>query len=433
MRHVQSFALNFLPVSWLRHRLQARTCKPDLSTQKKLIIDVSSIAQSDAKTGIQRVVRNLYQQLLLAPPVGYVVCPVVATRKQFYQYVSQDFLRQASPALRDSSTPIYIEPGDIFLGLDLSAHLIPHHLPAMWAWKKQGLRMSFVVYDLLPVLQPQWFNPRAGKNFHRWLRALALLADNAIAISGTVKADFDAWMRDHCELNEADLPCQFIQLGAELNTEDSLPANAPSHLPQQFAGKKFVLMVGTIEPRKGHEDVLDAFAALWATGELTELVIVGKPGWKVEALVQRLQAQSEAGKRLHWLDNANDEILRTLYRDCQGVIVASKGEGFGLPLIEAAYFNRPVLARDIPVFREIAGNNVSFFLDEDSNLLISLTRWIKSISLQKNTESYVNMVNTWPESSTQLLSILHTLQVFDSTVQIKVSSRSAHGACNSAK
>ncbi|GEP30092.1 hypothetical protein TPL01_12300 [Sulfuriferula plumbiphila] len=130
------------------------------NTDRQLLIDVSAIAQADAGTGIQRVVRNLYQALLAAPPEGYRICPVAATRKQFYAYLPTGFLQQ--PA-RSASAPIQVCAGDIFLGLDLSAHIVPHHMPALFRWKQQGVRMSFVIYDLLPVLEPAWFNPKATR------------------------------------------------------------------------------------------------------------------------------------------------------------------------------------------------------------------------------------------------------------------------------
>jgi glycosyltransferase involved in cell wall biosynthesis len=405
MQYLQKILLNNLPVSWLRKRSRVRPGNSVLPESKKLIIDVSSIAQSDAKTGIQRVVRNLYQQLLSGPLTGYQICPVMATRGQFYRYVPVDFLQLASPAIADTR-PIQINPGDIFLGLDLSAHLIPHHLSALLAWKKQGLRMTFLIYDLLPVLQPNWFNTKVSQNFKKWLRALAILADNSVAISGTVQGDFHVWMRDKCKLSVLDLPCAVMSLGAELNTEDSTETDVFDGLPMKFDEQKFILMVGTVEPRKGHEDVLNAFELLWEKGEQWGLVIVGKQGWKVESLTERLRAHPESKNRLHWFNNANDEVLRSLYQRCQGVIVASKGEGFGLPLIEAAYFNKPVLARDIPVFREISGNNVNFFSNKDTNELFHLLlAWLQNLNAEYCKSDHTSWI-TWRESCDQLIAAL---------------------------
>lgn len=405
---LKNLALKYLPVSFLRNRLAKSTTKTSLSinTDKQLLIDVSVISKADAGTGIQRVVRNLYQELLATPPAGYLVCPVAATRKQGYYYLPTDFLQQPSSI---SGKPVQVHTGDLFLGLDLAAHIISYRMAELLRWKQQGVRISFLVYDLLPVLDPTWFNPKTTQNFKRWLRAIAILADDVIAISRTVQTDFSTWMQRTYDLDKCDLSSTTIQLGAELNTtiNSQLTSERLVHLPAQLAPHKFILIVGTIEPRKGHADVLDAFEQLWAMDDKTNLVIAGKQGWKVEHLIQRLQNHPEAGKRLHWLNSPSDEVLLALYQNCSGLIMASKGEGFGLPLIEASYFNKPVLVRDIPIFREIAGDNVTFFPNESpSELLKGLTNWIAALMPEKSVLSpSVNCI-TWQESCLQLDRIL---------------------------
>lgn len=408
---LQNLALKHLPVSFLRNRLTKTTAKTNTSnnTDKQLLIDVSVIAKEDAKTGIQRVVRNLYQELLLAPPAGYRICPIAATRKQGYCYLPTDFLQQ--PTITATGMPVAIRSGDLFLGLDLAAHIIPHRLVELLRWKRQGVRMSFFIYDLLPVLEPRWFNPKTTKNFLRWLRALALLADEAIAISHTVQHDFTAWMQNNYNLADSDLPCATIQLGAELKTMYSnQPASEqPLQTLPHWVEHKFILMVGTLEPRKGHADVVDAFEPLWAKGEQTILVIAGKQGWKVEPFMQRLKNHPEIGKRLYWLDSPSDEMLLALYQHCTGLIMASKGEGFGLPLIEAAYFNKPLLVRDIPIFREVAGNTADYFSSTEVNSLEQcLPQWLMKLD-KKNQETNTHSIGvTWQEAGLQMVEILLT-------------------------
>ena len=115
------------------------------------------------------------------------------------------------------------------------------------------------------------------------------------------------------------------------------------------------LTVGTIEPRKGHAQVLAAFERLWDSGHDLRLVIVGRPGWLVEELLEKLRHHPKLGSLLFWLEDVSDADLERIYGACSCLIAASEGEGFGLPLIEAAQHKLPILARDIPVFREIAG------------------------------------------------------------------------------
>lgn len=409
---LQNLALKHLPVSFLRRRLARMTTEasPSINADKQLLIDVSVISKADAGTGIQRVVRNLYQELLAAPPAGYRVCPVAATRKQGYCYLPTDFLQQPTKNLtRSPAASVQICAGDLFLGLDLAAHIVPHRIGELLGWKREGVRMCFFVYDLLPVLEPAWFNPKTTQNFRRWLRAMAILADEAIAISRTVQIDFAAWMQNMYDLDVCDVPCATIQLGAELHATNSRQSKTdqPIHLPSELTRHKFILMVGTIEPRKGHTDVLDAFEQLWSTGDQTNLVIAGNQGWKVEPLIHRLQTHPEAGKRLHWLNSPSDEVLLAVYQNCSGVIMASKGEGLGLPLIEAAYFNKSVLARDIPVFREIAGNAASYFsATGHNNLMQALPQWLTKLKAKDKAPVIYPSWVTWQDSCAQLVHAL---------------------------
>ena len=129
-------------------------------------------------------------------------------------------------------------------------------------------------------------------------------------------------------------------------------------------------MVGTIEPRKGHMQVLDAFDQLWSQGMDINLIIAGAEGWRhlrqdmrrtIPQIVARLRSHRERGRRLFWVNGPSDEYLEKIYATSSCLIAASEGEGFGLPLIEAARHKLPIIARDIPVFREVAGEHALLF------------------------------------------------------------------------
>nr|WP_246331859.1 glycosyltransferase [Brevundimonas mediterranea] len=140
-------------------------------------------------------------------------------------------------------------------------------------------------------------------------------------------------------------------------------------------------MVGTLEPRKGHQGVLDAFDRLWREGFVGNLVIVGRAGWKVASLLERLRAHPEHGKRLHWLDNASDETLMRLYEASDGVLLASFAEGFGLPLTEALRYRKPVLARDLAVFCRHSSSGIRYFpVQADTIAMASaISAWVEEI------------------------------------------------------
>ena len=145
-------------------------------------------------------------------------------------------------------------------------------------------------------------------------------------------------------------------------------------------------MVGTIEPRKGHAHVLDAFDQLWSRGLDVNLVIVGAEGWRhlrpnmrrvIPQIIARLRSHPEWGRRLFWVSRASDEYLEKIYATSSCLIAAAEGEGFGLPLIEAARHGLPIIARDIPVFREVAGEHAFYFAGKDSDVLAeAIKQWL---------------------------------------------------------
>src|SRR5262249_2265090 len=145
------------------------------------------------------------------------------------------------------------------------------------------------------------------------------------------------------------------------DVENSVPTNGfPGDAGQALEAlnaRISFLMVGAIEPHRGHAQALAAFERLWGEGQGLNLVIIGKQGRMVERLIDRLRAHSELNRRLFWLDGVSDEYLDKVYAASTCLIAASEGEGFGLPLIEAAQHKLPIIARDIPVFREVAGES----------------------------------------------------------------------------
>ena len=327
----------------------------------RLLVDVSAILRHDAQTGIQRVVRAVWSELRRRSGDDLLVLPVYATNSQGYCYARVDFLERNSSS--SACEPVCVRPGDKFLGLDLSAHLLPNYRRQLKTWRSYGASIHLIVYDLLPIQRPEWFSAAASNHFRRWFDVLLQEADQAICISEHVASDLRGWLS---RLQAArPLSIGRLQMGSDIAA--SVPSRGVCanvrRLLEQMRFRPAILMVGTVEPRKGYDVAIAAFEHLWRTRptDAPDLVIVGKSGWKTTALQQYLQTHSEKGKRFHWLDSVSDEGLCLFYEACRGVFVASRGEGFGLPLIEAALHRRHILARDLPVFREQGLANVSFF------------------------------------------------------------------------
>jgi glycosyltransferase involved in cell wall biosynthesis len=165
-------------------------------------------------------------------------------------------------------------------------------------------------------------------------------------------------------------------------------------------------MVGTVEPRKGYEQAVSAFKTLWRD-ELNapQLLVIGRGGWKTHRLQQNLRQLSERDDRFRWIECASDEFLENVYERVTGLLVASEGEGFGLPIVEALAHGRPVLARDLPVFRELQGPGVCYFDGGSSARLGEALRgWLRGIMARPPLAG--GKTATWDEAAAGLASLL---------------------------
>jgi glycosyltransferase involved in cell wall biosynthesis len=119
-----------------------------------------------------------------------------------------------------------------------------------------------------------------------------------------------------------------------------------------------LLAVGTLQPRKNYARLIDAYARL-SSETAPPLVIVGQPGWEYEE-VMALPARLGVADRVVFAGHMSETDVGDLMRASVLLCAVSTGEGFGLPLVEAMYSGLPILASDIPPFREVAGNAARF-------------------------------------------------------------------------
>ena len=123
----------------------------------------------------------------------------------------------------------------------------------------------------------------------------------------------------------------------------------------------YLLIVGSIEPRKNHLTLLDAFERLRGEGfERLHLVVVGSAGWNHEAIIERFSPWLRRGG-LHLLADVPSDDLRLLYRHAAATVCPSYGEGFDFPGVEAMRSGGVVAASDLPVHRDVFGDACEFF------------------------------------------------------------------------
>ncbi len=252
---------------------------------------------------------------------------------------------------------VAFQPGDILF------------MPAYWhdtppglyqQLRRKGLVLCPLVHDILPITHPEFYESPWREQFARWVFELLSLSDHIYYVSEATRQAVAAVnaSRFHRELPDGTV----LHHGSDFSRSQRASARTPSPaVTAVLEGPPYLLMVGSIEPKKNHLKVLAELEALWRRRVNVNLVIVGSGGWKNEEILLELRGNPHLHGSLLWLEDVGDEDLALLYRGAAGLLQASEAEGFGLPLIEALAKGGAVLANDIPVFRELAGAHATFF------------------------------------------------------------------------
>lgn len=299
--------------------------------------------------------------------------------------------------------PFKPEPGDQLLMLDSSWYA--DLFPLAEKLKRQGVGIISVIYDLIPITHPQFCDAGLVAVFHHWFDWISRIADGFICISATIQHQVEKEVSDRLGHEEAHKRWfDHFYLGSELDlarsmgTPDTKLVNAFSdHMPTY-------LMVSTIEPRKNHSYLLDAFDLLWNANVPVRLCIIGKIGWKCEALIARIKKHPEVNKKLFMFNKLDDTGLQYAYQHAKALVFPSFVEGFGLPIVEAMQRHLPVMASDIPVFKEIGSEFVAYFKLSDPNSLATLIKRFETDNLfpaEKPLSDWKWIL--WQESAQQLI------------------------------
>jgi alpha-1,2-rhamnosyltransferase len=224
-----------------------------------------------------------------------------------------------------------------------------------------------MIYDIIPVRFPQFCDDINRSAFLDYLPEVLRLCDGIICISRYTMTEALGYC-NRMGINR-EISSDYFHLGADFVTLQT-GAEVDAKLTNDLGDDGLFLMVGTIEPRKNHVFVVEAFERLWERGSTLKLCIVGKVGWKCHAIIKKITENRFFNRFLFFNTDLNDNDLAYCFSKSSAVIIASIVEGFGLPLIEAMHFGKVVLASDIPVFREIGGEYPYYFLLGDTDALI---------------------------------------------------------------
>ncbi len=272
--------------------------------------------------------------------------PAIAGKKYREILLSPDGRQRAiAPASVLTGAPMPLEPGDVVLFAGSNwAH---SNAAAIGQWRKQlGIELIALCHDVIPLLFPRWFRAKDVALVQRHFDQVFAVASLNLVGSRVVGRDVQAYCAEH---GIAAGPVMQIPFGFDLPPDGRRPAGPNGVRP----GSRYIMLVSTIEPRKGHGLMQTVWGRLLKEGipqdlDIT-LVLVGRVGWLIDGLVESLLSS----ERITVMDEADDAALADLYDGACFCIYPSEYEGYGLPVVEALARGKAVLASDVGVVPEI--------------------------------------------------------------------------------
>jgi glycosyltransferase involved in cell wall biosynthesis len=206
-------------------------------------------------------------------------------------------------------------------------------------------RISVMIHDTIPLDFPEYQRPESVARFAGLLRRTGEYADQILCNSQVTADDVTR------HLGPDTPPCLVAHLGVEMPVagHEKLPETLPQDRPCFVA-------LGTIEPRKNHALLMDAWDILAKSGgPMPVLAICGARGWKNHDLFERLDQSPLKNRDIFEFNTLSDAEISALLTHSRALLFPSHAEGYGLPPVEAAMLGTPVIAAPLPSLREIMG------------------------------------------------------------------------------
>ncbi len=387
------------------------------ANKKQLLVDISFYHRCNLGTGIHKVVEQQLKALQQLNQNQYEIIPVYQDHKK------NNFI--PTPNTNNIAPSTYnLTPSTILYSADLSPSDIQKAIDSglYQSYKQKGAKIAFLVHDILPIQYPEFFADGQKQIHETYIKNISEISDIIITTTKTGKKE----LKNYLKQNNLTIPkIKSIHLGTTPNTHNLTPNTY--NLTPNTSETKF-LIVGTIEPRKAHAQLIKAFDTIWhntlppntynlaPNTPLPTLTIVGKKGWSVEQTIDMIETHPLLNKNLFYKSYVSDEELQQLYKESDCIIVPSYAEGFGLPLIEAASYSKPIIARDLEVFKEIMQDYPLYFKNtkDPQDIVDKINQFITS-PVEPNTSHIPhntynikhNTYNlTWEENAKKLLEVL---------------------------
>ena len=337
---------------------------------------------SDVGCDHEIIVLTPIKQKPTADSIHFVHVPLY-TWIPFFQMIRL-FILMPIAAIRYKAD-VFIEP----------AHFGPFLLP-------ERIKRVTVIHDMTPLLYPEWHTLRGWMLQKAFLPSIIRRADLIITNSAYTKSDI-------VRLTGKDPNrIAFSHLGVDPSFK---PTNNKLIIQKIGITFSYILYLGTIEPRKNIENLIEAFEKFKSLNKDSELklVIAGKMGWKTEQIKKKLES-SAVKDDIVLPGYVNRSDMPSLYSHAKMVIYPSLYEGFGMPIIEAMACGVPVLCSKVSSMPEVGGFHAFYFDPNDPH---SICETMVHVHEQKeyNSKKAIAYAQSfsWKEMATDIIRAIEKL------------------------
>ncbi len=275
-------------------------------------------------------------------------------------HVDHGHLRRLVMTARSGTISLSLGQGDTFvvLGAYWNHGGVTELLRSL---KATGVKIGIYFHDVIPVSHPEFFDDLLTAEFTQSLVEVINFIDFGLAVSDFTRDEVARFVHKNRGMP---IPLQTIPLAHGLAVRPSKQASEEESWPERltgFQGKRFVVFVSTIEPRKNHRYLFEIWKALIDEGvDVPLLIFIGRQGWRVDDLISQLKTTAYLDGRIVTLHDLSDGELAWLYRHCLFTTFPSLVEGWGLPIGESLSFGKLCVASNTSAMPEVGGAMVEY-------------------------------------------------------------------------
>ncbi len=286
--------------------------------------------------------------------------------------------------------------------------------PSHYAPRFSPVPTVISIMDLSYLYFPEMFNRADLLQLRNWTAYSVKNAKKILTISKSSKNDI---------INSYKVPAERIIVtypGIKQSASLSQHIYVMNQLKARYKiSDNYILFVGTLQPRKNIERLIEAFALMLKNADLNaekrqnlQLVIVGKKGWLYEKILAAPK-KFEIEDKVKFLENVNDDELAIFYKHALCFVLPSLYEGFGLPVLEAMQAGCPVITSDVSSLPE-AGGDACIYIDPEDAGDIADKIW-KLITTEKLRHELIEKGKkqvkkfSWEKTARETLSVLEEI------------------------